>query len=239
MKLNIPSIGVLATIIALASITGIYALSFDSDFEIFGDNDNRPSSGAMFLGNVKVTHFDENGKVIGYRQGDNHITKWGMGVIMSQIFADVNATYKPLGNISGRVSHMQIGTGGEQTSYANELAWNNTDIAQPIGGTCKRVRVDSIENTTQGTAHPAPSSCFNLDANPGVGKEDCNARHNVTATAQFQGADCGVASIDEAGIYTGNNAQGDLMFARNTFGSVTLGPLDTLQLEWEFTFTDS
>jgi len=62
---------------------------------------------------------------------------------------------------------------------------------------------------------------------------------NVTATAQFLGTVCEELGIDEAGIFTHQDGTDGLMFARNNFGSVNLGALDRLQLEWEFTFKDS
>ncbi|MFB5631314.1 MAG: hypothetical protein ACE5RN_06975 [Nitrosopumilaceae archaeon] len=240
MKLSIPSIGVIAAVIVLASIGGIYALSYDSGLAIFSKESKYPT-GMMMLGNVKATHFNEFGEVIGYRQGENHITKYGMAVIMGQIFAGVNASYPNQGNVSGRVSHMQVGYGGDPGVYVNELRWNNTDIITPIGDIdgvgpmlpCDRFRVVSIVNAT--SAHASPSSCLVVGD-----RTTCAAQMNVTATASFPGNRCGggPGDIDEAGIFTGGNEVGDLMFARNTFGSVTLGTMDTLQLEWEFTFKD-
>jgi len=215
-------------------------------------------------GNVKVTHFDANGEVLGYRQGINHITATGMAVIMGQVFTGLNETmqdsYPPFNpgratNMSGTVGYMEIGTGGDSTGppwasaqdYLNRLRWNNTDIIAPVlGGAnplCLRVSAD-ITNATQLEAHTSPNRCAFNTNNP-LGWDlvssaiDCAAQMNVTATAQFQGNDCGVIGIDEAGIYTHQDGSEGSMFARNTFGSVNLNPGDTLQLEWEFTFKDS
>lgn len=244
MKLSIPSVGVIAALVALASVGGTYALSNDFGF---ADLSGAKSmiTGPMLIGNVKVTHFDENGEIIGYRQGENHITNTGMAVIMGQIFTGVNATYPAAGNVTGRVKYMQVGYGGDPApdpnAYRNELRWNNTDIVEPIGdlggagGACDRIRVTSILNGTE--AHASPSHC---QSGAPFDRTDCAAQMNVTAIASFAGDRCGggVGDIDEAGIYTGDDEQGNLMFARNTFGSVTLGTMDTLQLEWEFTFKD-
>jgi len=245
MKLTIPSIGVLATVIVLASVGGIYAFSYDSVIGSFAEN-SPSQTGMMFLSNVKVTHFDENGEVIGLRHGVNHITAQGMQVIMGQIFAGKNGTYPDNQadefNVTGKVKHMQIGFGGEQGvgNYATHLAWNNTDIVTPVGdvggagGVCKRIRINlPIANTTGDVAHKADTLCDPRSA--------CAARMNFTAIASFAGDRCGgtAGTIDEAGIFTGSNAQGNQMFARNTFGSVVLGAMDTLQLEWEFSFKDA
>lgn len=246
MKLTIPTIGVLATVIVLASVGGIYAISHSSALTGFADNTPAVSMGALMVGNVKVTQFDENQNVIALRQGSNHITATGMSIIMGQVFSGVNGTYPDLApagsnNITGRVGWMEIGTEGDPVTYNNELRWNNTDIINPVGylqapTTCVRVAA-GIDNSTQGPAHKAGSFC---DAKAGTGRTDCNARMNVTATSQFDGALCSENGIDEAGIFTTPTTDDrGLLFARNTFGSVNLGPLDTLQLEWEFTFRDS
>ncbi len=255
MKLTLPTIGVLATVIVLASVGGIYAISYSSGFtELAG---NSPSMGALMTGNVKVTQFDEDGNVIAYRHGNNHITATGMNIILGQVFAYKNATFADRGadefNVTGRVSHMQIGFGGEQAVYANQLAWNNTDIVDPVGGdpatsACKRIRINAPAANTSATwnpgppdpdmPHPADTSCTQGAT---ADRQNCAARMNFTAIATFDGAVCGgtAGTIDEAGIYTGGNAVGDQMFARNTFGSVVLGAMDTLQLEWEFSFKDA
>jgi len=255
MKLTTPTIGVLATIVILASVGAVYAGPAINDLSL--TESSGPSGAAFLVGNVKVTHFDKDGQVIGYRQGTNHITATGMAIIMGQVFSGVNATYPDQNNVSGTVRWMEVGTGGDQDGpvaedYANVLRWNDTDIQSPIlgfsptGFQCFR-KAATIDNSTQLLAHTAPNRC-NFDSllgHNGVdGADDCNARMNVTATADFDGADCEINGIDEAGIFTtqesvGAGNTGGLMFARNTFGSVNLGPLDTLRLEWEFTFTDS
>jgi len=235
MKLSIPTIGVLSVVAILVSVGAIYAVSYELELS---PNAN-PSGGAYMIGNVKVTHFDQDGQVIGYRYGTNHITGTGMVVIMGQVFHDINGTLDTA-NSTGRVQWMEIGTEGDPVVYANALRWNDTDINTPVGGAC--IRIDAtISNTT-----------FLFDADP-LGYEKsggscapataCSAQMNVTAVAQFQGVDCSAIGIDEAGIFTASTAEaaggfGGLMFARNVFGSVNLGMLDTLQLEWEFTFTD-
>ena len=258
MKLTTPTIGVLATIVILASVGAFYAGPAITELSL--TEASGPTGAAFMVGNVKVTHFDKDGQVIGYRQGTNHITATGMAIIMGQVFYGVNATFPDQANVSGTVRWMEVGTGGDQDGpaaedYANVLRWNDTDIEAPIlglspsGFQCFR-KSATIDNSTQFQAHTAPNRC-NYDSlhvlgHDGVsGADDCNARHNVTATADFDGVDCEVNGIDEAGIFTtqdgstGPGNSGGLMFARNTFGSVNLGPLDTLRLEWEFTFTDS
>jgi len=259
MKLTIPAIGVISTIVILVSVGVMYGVSFESQMS---SQSSGPIGAAYLTGNVKVTHFDENGQVIGYRQGTNHITASGMAVIMGQVFTGLNETmhdgyasgnplYRGLfTNMSGTVGWMEIGTGGDTQlvpgnpwssprSYTNALRWNDTNIIEPVLDTnpaCIRVNAD-ITNTTQAEAHTSPNRC-QLGLPLGVGAVNCAAQMNVTAIAQFQGNDCGVLDIDEAGIFTHEDGSEGLMFARNIFGSVDLNPGDTLQLEWEFTFKD-
>jgi len=237
MKLSIPTIGVLSAVALLVSVGAIYAVSYESELS---PNSN-PSGAAFMVGNVKVTHFDKDGQVIGYRYGTNHITQTGMIVIMGQVFRDVNSTLTPA-NSTGRVQWMEIGTEGDPVNYGNALRHNNTDINTPVGGAC--IRIDAtISNTT---SLPPISIPIGEERSPGVcsATTTCSAQMNVTAVAQFQGSVCADIGIDEAGIFTASQLECDagncgLMFARNVFGSVNLGALDTLQLEWEFTFTDS
>jgi len=261
MKLTTPTIGVLSTIIILASVGAFYAGPVITDLSL--TESSGPSGAAFMVGNVKVTHFDKDGQVLGYRQGTNHITANGMMVIMGQVFYGVNGSLlagPSPDNVSGTVRWMEVGTGGDTEfpfliprDYDNALRWNDTNIVEPIPGLSpsgfKCLRVSAvIGNTTQGPANTAPESCnseYPATYDGTSGAHLCNARHNVTATADFDGRDCQIDGIDEAGIFTtqdgstGAGNSGGTMFARNTFGSVNLGPLDTLRLEWEFTFTDS
>lgn len=209
--------------------------------------------GAMLAGNVKVTQFGPDGTVIAYRQTDNHIVLQGMEIIMAQVFGNMNSSTTDPGGMYPRfyeltgthpVRYMQIGTGGEFRLLHNDTNIQN-DIAGP--GTCGRHLAAITNKTGDGPAHGYRVST-GVACTDAIGDE-CSAQMNVTATAQFLGGapdNCAIASIDEAGIFDnstsladGDAFDGGLMFARNTFGSVDLGPLDTLQLDWEFTFTDS
>ena len=249
MKLTIPAIGVLSTIVLLVSVGLMYGVTYES---AFSNQSAGPSGAAYMTGNVKVTHFDENGQVIGYRMGTNHITATGMAIIMAQVFTGLNTTMPAaLTNLSGTVGWMEIGTGGDTETplpgppwtsgqnYINALRWNDTDVNIPVIATkplCIRVHATIINSTAQGPAHTSPFDCQTDDTQSAT---TCAAQMNVTATAQFLGTVCEELGIDEAGIFTHQDGTDGLMFARNNFGSVNLGSLDRLQLEWEFTFKDS
>lgn len=243
MKLVMTDNRVLMAILVIASIGGTLAIV--QGLNLYDSQTPLTTGGAMLSGNVKVIQYDESGNIIAYRQSDNHIVKEGMEVIMAQVFGGINTTTNypsPALGLPHPVRYMQIGTGGEF-----RLLHNNTDIFLPITGpTCVR-QLAVITNTTAQGAHRYPGTCTDAIGNL------CSAQMNVTAVASFLGsANCAVNSIDEAGIYDnatdttsgmtnagfpGNG--GGYMFARNNFGSVNLGVLDTLQLQWEFTFTDS
>jgi len=253
MKLVTTDNRVLMAILVIASVGGTFAVVQGFDLVNYNPQTSLSQGGAMLAGNVKVIQYDENGNIKAYRQTDNHIVKEGMEIIMARLFAGINTTTNypnPTVGVPNMVRWMQIGTGGEF-----RLLHNNTDIGTAIAG-CVR-QLATITNSSQQGAHkyPSPQSpvpCTDLAGNL------CSAQMNVTAIASFLGtASCNVNSIDEAGIYdnsttttVGQNQNGPggpettptnsgYMFARNNFGSVNLGMLDTLQLQWEFTFTDS
>jgi len=248
MKLVTTDNRVLMTILVIASIGG--TLVAVQGFGLVNYQPQSPLStgGSMLTGNVKVFQYDKDGNIIAYRQSDNHIVKDGLEIVMAQVFRGINTTTyfapSPTKGLPHPVQYMQIGTGQE----IHRLLHNDTDISVAIP-TCTTRAAATITNSSASHGYHTTSGLCNDTSNI------CNAQMNVTAVAQFQGsAGCNVNSIDEAGIYdnvTGTTTGmyqtgvlnqpngGGYMFARNTFGSVNLGPLDTLQLQWEFTFTDS
>lgn len=259
MKLEMTDNRVLMAILVIASIGGTYTVI--QGFDLVNLNSQTPldAGGAMLTGHVKVTQIDGDGNIIAYRQSDNHIVKEGMEIIMAQVFRGINTTLNypdnAINGLPNPVQYMQIGTGGE-----HRLLHNNSDIAvairPPIHTLYCTQRVSAtITNTSSAHGYHTSAGVCNDTTNM------CNAQMNVTAVASFLGsAGCNANSIDEAGIYENTNGtggtsgtvrgmyqsgtftnplNGGYMFARNTFGAVNLGMLDTLQLQWEFTFTDS
>ena len=249
MKLTTANIAVIMVAIAGVSIATTFAYTADVGY----GHPSSPAPGAMLMaGNVKVTHLNGEGEVIGIRQSDNHIVQQGMEMIISQVFNQMNgtadATTRP-------VSHMEIGHRGEW-----ELLLNDTDLREPADATipaCVRVAAtfSNVTSSTMGVGvgygrntiangvlagnHAPCQGAMPLAAEQGgANSAFCSAQANVTAQAQFTGALCnGALTIDEAGMF--NSLAGGTMFARNNFGGVVLNAPDTLQLDWEFTFTDS
>jgi len=99
----------------------------------------------------------------------------------------------------------------------------------------------------------AEISRFNATERPGGATDQ--AQLNMTAVATFSGANpnsCAADNIGEAGLWTNasvgpafhvnhtaNQLTDNVMFARNTFGTVNLSTSDSLELTWKFTFTDN
>jgi len=253
MKLTTANIAVIMVAIVGISAASTYAITTEvSEFA----KSNANVAGMMMLGNVKVTHIDGDGNVIGLRQSDNHIVQQGLEIIISQVFNQMNGTQD--GIDTHPVSHMEIGHGGEW-----ELLMNDTDLRYrasiDVGAQCGRVLAtftnvtsstmgvgvghgrNTIANAVLGGLHAPCQGVMPLASElGGTGMDaDCSAQANVTAQAQFTGANCnGALTIDEAGMFNEDTGAGTL-FARNNFGGVVLNMPDTLQLDWEFTFTDS
>jgi hypothetical protein len=245
MKLTTANIAVIMVAIVGISIASTYAI-------IAEVSEHNPVSGAMMLtGSVKVTQIDGDGNTIALRQSDNHIVGQGMEMIISQVFNQMNGTADA---DTRPVRWMEIGHSGEW-----ELLMNDTDLRlsadndPPISATC--LRVDATFANVTGPAlqgfganslvqgvianNHEPCQIANWAAETGgTNSAFCSAQANVTAQAQFTGANCnGLLTIDEAAMF--NDEFAGTMFARNNFGGVVLNTPDTLQLDWEFTFTDS
>jgi len=244
MKLTNANIAVI--MVAVVGLSAGITFAFTAEVDFYGKPN--PANGAMMLtGNVKVTHIDGEGNVIGYRQTDNHIVGQGMELILAQVFGDINLTANyDVGEVIKRpIRFMGIGHNGEY-----ELLMNDTNTRDPAinnVASCERVRA-SFANVSNGvlgfgdgsTVKCSPSNEVLLETG-GADSADCSAQANVTATGTFTGLLCNdpVLDIDEAGMFTEQVEGAGLMFARNNFGGVVLNMPDTLRLDWEFTFTDS
>jgi len=242
--------------LAIFAVSGV-TIFFNFD-EIFTPDNKNSKSSAMLTGNVEVVKRDGAGNIVAYRQGDNHIVLGGMEIISRQVFGNAgggnnvnNTFFNTTHNFGGGVvQYMSIGNGtnaGNCITAGTDpvLGFDNMTLECPLhlinpGDPCLR----ELSLVTR----------FNATHQPSALPED-GAQLNLTAVATFSGAgsnSCAADNIGEAGIwqnasigpahYTNNTAvylEGNVMFARNTFGSVTLGTADQLELTWQFTFTDS
>lgn len=237
--------------LAIVAISGVSIfLNFDEIFTPDTDN-SKVAGGALMVGNVEVVQKDEAGNIVAYRQGDNHIVLGGMELIARQVFGNAaggnntNSTGEGTGlNFGGGVvQYMSIGNGtnaGDCTSVGTSpvLGFDNMTLECPL--------FDLASNCLR---EQAVITRFNAtDTIPATGA----AQLNLTAVATFSGAapnSCAANNIGEAGIwqnatggpnyYTLGQETGNVMFARNTFGTVNLSLSDSLELTWKFTFTDN
>jgi len=150
-----------------------------------------------------------------------------------------SGTGLPGSNTGGTVKYMEIGNGTASLQPDDgELDAALSDTTDALSPDCNR-QIAAILNGTDTSG--------NNDA--GLENTGTFAQINITAIATFDGANCAAGIIQEAGIWTDSNGTGALngpgqddagwMFARNTFGSVSLTTNDSLELTWTFTFTDS
>jgi len=150
----------------------------------------------------------------------------------------------PGSNTGGTIKYMNIGNGSAPLLFGDrKLDLQIHDSNQRPSG-CDRI-VANIRNSTE----PFVNGTTGFDRARQIPSHANLAQINVTAVATFDGANCYATLIHEAGIWTDSNATGvglepgfndaGWMFARNTFGDVTLTENDSLELTWTFTFTDS
>jgi len=221
---------------------------------------DRVSTGSLLNGNVQVRVFDEGGAVKVFRQTDNHIVVTGMEILASQLFNDTrgsvtlgysnllawqnftgldSASGNPTDAAGGTIKFMEIGNGtATLLPLDRELDAALSPTGDAFSPDCDR-QISIIENGTDTSGNQRA----------GVDNSLLFAQINITAIATFDGANCAAGIIQEAGIWTNSNATGGTqvpgegdagwMFARNTFGSVSLTTNDSLELTWTFTFTDS
>ena len=244
----------MVTIVAISvGFTYVTITGIDQDVEL-----DRVSTGSLLNGHVQVRVFDEDGSIKAFRQTDNHIVVTGMEILASQLFNDtrgsVTAGYTAIAwrnytdndaatgaqgsNTGGTIKYMEIGNGTTVLGPLDrELDAQLSDSSDSLSPDCDR-QIAQIDNGTDGSG--------NNDA--GTENSGTFAQINITAIATFDGANCAAGIIQEAGIWTDSNGTsaaspglGDAgwMFARNTFGSVSLTTNDSLELTWTFTFTDS
>ncbi len=235
--------------LALVAVSGV-SLFFNFE-EIFTPDDKIATTGALMVGNVEVVKRDGAGNIVAYRQGGNHIVLGGMELIARQVFGytlvarnntNDSSTDGTLNYGGGVVQYMSIGNGtGSKTDCSTSgsgpiLGFDNTTLECPL-----------FDLTPSCLRELADIQRFNATEKPTATDA---AQINLTAVATFSGgSNCAAVSIGEAGLwnnvaggpdlYTTGPVSGNLMFARNTFGSVNIGSSDSLELTWKFTFTDS
>jgi len=237
--------------LAIIAISGIMIFYNLDTFYASDNNASKSMHGALLVSNVEVVQRDEAGNIVAYRQGSNHIVATGMELIARQVFGNgggnnTNSTVLGVGS-GGVVTYMEIGNGSgaggagacTDTSgpgASNRLGWNNQTLECPLSVAfgCARELAEVDRNFAVEDPSPPGSDA---------------AQINITAVATFSGgSNCDANNIGEAGFwnngtfgpsYNSGSETDNIMFARNTFGTVNLSSSDSLELTWKFTFTDS
>ena len=246
---------IMLAIIAVSGVTILF--NFD---EIFtpANEISKTTTGSLFTGNVEVIKRDGAGNIVAYRQGDNHIVLSGMELIARQVFGpgaagsnntNITSAYDAgaLRNYGGgTVQYMSIGNG---TFAGDCVDAGGVGTAPVLGFDNMTLECPLFDLATVCLREQAVINRFNAsDTIPST----LAAQLNLTAVATFSGAapnECAAQNIGEAGIwtnitggpsyYTVGQEAGNMMFARNTFGTVNLSISDSLELTWKFTFTDN
>lgn len=219
------------------SVGATYALT--SNTGLLNDNNPNQVSGTLMLGHIDAVVHDEAGNIVAYRQSDNEIVNGGMEVLADQLFLSYLENGNPL--VAGQNNHTNA-TGGA-------FGWmniGNSSVPAPSGTdtglNCPLLRADSAGCPAGGIARPLCVGVFDEVWNTEAALKGGASQINVTVISTFDGANCESRDIQEAAMW--NNATSPAtppagqMFARNTFGSVTLTNTDSLELTWRFTFTD-
>ena len=207
------------------SVGAIYGLSQHPTLQAF---DASPSqSGAFMTGHVEAIVRDEGGNIIAYRQADNEITTIGLSLLAKQTFLDCNVASQPCDVGPGSNNHTN-------TTAPFGLAFGYTALACPL-----LYAGDAVNCPTTGPTDANKPTCgAEFDevwtSTPEL-LAGVNSRLNVTVIATFDGLDCDSRQIREAGLWNNNTSPavtGGQMFARNSFGEVTLTTTDSLELTW-------
>lgn len=235
---------IMAVLIAI-TVGTTFAVTYTTTLQTLVNTPPSAASSAFMTGHVQAIVRDNEGVIKAYRQADNAIVTGGLTVLADQLFQEYTFNALPLvagqnnhtNTTGGRFGWMNIGNG---TSSVNAT---DTGLECPLelgyGGACG---TGGARATCTGEASEIWNSKVSFRHPNDAGVPNNVAQINVTAIATFDGADCFSNAIREAALWNnatspapGPNGQ---MFARNTFGSVTLTPTDSLELTWRFTFTD-
>ena len=180
-----------------------------------------PSEKGSILGHITLVVKDEDGNIKAYRQTDNKVVNNGLKAHIYKLFASslVNPTRPAMGSFN------VIAVGTSNTAPAQDQTLLGTQRGARIGN----ASVTSSPYTAVTVANVTTSCCgLTIQGTWSAGK-----LANATSTS---------ASIVEAGLFdrvqnssTPANTDAN-MFARQTFGAITIGTSDTLQVTWTISY---
>jgi len=199
--------------IGLAMVS-LVAISVFGTYAVLQETQIQPSSigtASAIQGHVTLIQYDDEGNIKAYRQADNAIVQNGMDILADRLFASVTGGNSTSTNEALAITEMAVGTSGTAP------AWNDVNVTE-FGG----CNMQAAAFTSNGARDSGSS----------------NATVTVSGVATFSGATCN-AILQEAGMFNDWSATDLNMFARNTYTSVDVQPADSLELTWDFTFTDT
>lgn len=245
--MKITSKNMVPIIVALIAISAgaTFAVNQTVALQSLGYKTPSQESGAFMTGHVQAIVRDTDGVIKAYRQADNAIVTIGLESLADQLFFEyydsgaglIAGQNNHTNSTGGRFGYMNIGNksapGPDALDTGLQCAlFSAGDHACAPGG--------ASESSNRPLCGAITSKIWNTQA---IKRSDTSAAQiNVTAIATFDGANCFSGTIQEAGMWNNSTTPAvspkGQMFARNTFGAVTLTSTDSLELTWRFTFTD-
>ena len=216
MKTISKNVGMMAITLVAVSLSGAFAIADE-----FQDTQLEQTRGAIY-GHIEARVIDENGNVKQYIQSDNRIVGNGTDTLVVNGFSPVGGFIGSIGDPAlGPSTHMQLGIG-----TTNDATFSPTAIA--------------LETATANCIDTFTGVANSATVNGGF------AESFFTLSATFDTTDgpannCIGPTFTEAGLFDAVSGSGTAdMFARGFFSTaVVLGSSDSLDVDWDFTFTDS
>lgn len=167
-------------------------------------------------GHVILVNEDQEGNIKAYRQTDNIITYVGLSCAAMELFGKGlgNTTFSERDGSTGKVDTM-CGGGGANSGTFNfiEIGTSGTgeqiDDSGALTGGFARVQDTDVGLINGTLANPGPTYAIIQSLLTGI-----------------------TGGIQEAGLYDSSDLGSGHMFARKTFGSITMSPSDTLTVTW-------
>jgi hypothetical protein len=214
MKLNTTT---LVLGIALTVVAGLFSSTI---FGLTGTkNDAQTTTAAgLITGHVITTVRDAAGNIKEYRQSDNQIVNQGENCVAKMLFS---------------------GSGGSATG-TNVCVGQNTDGFRyiEIGNSTQAVtsadyKLGNPHNATSfgsGSSLIIKAGTVNWFANSTGSGSGTTTDTRISAT--FQNSAPNPQTVSESGLFNSTNHNTNALFARQTFGTITLNNGDQLTVEW-------
>ena len=180
-----------------------------------------PSEKGGILGHITLVVKDEDGNIKAYRQTDNKVVDNGLKALVRLIHQGANnlETLSKNSTSAGSFTVIGVGTGSSTAPSQNQRV------------------LESQRANKIGISTPSP---YTSTSTTNVTSTCCGVQIQATWPAgKLANATSNPASIVEAGLFdnVANASSSSNMFARQTFGSISIGTSDTLQVTWTISYT--